>query len=82
MQTHTFLDGFYMSRIGIRILIGHYLALQVKMLVLILLRASQACRPRANRVARARCAHVHGTVSSAKQADLNRKQSGNRRGVV
>lgn len=29
LQTHTFLDGFYMSRIGIRILIGHYLALQV-----------------------------------------------------
>lgn len=29
VQTHTFLDGFYMSRIGIRILIGHYLALQV-----------------------------------------------------
>ncbi|CAM9376401.1 unnamed protein product [Scytosiphon promiscuus] len=27
-RTHTFLDGFYMSRIGIRILIGHYLALQ------------------------------------------------------
>lgn len=29
-QTHNFLDGFYMSRIGIRILIGHYLALQVQ----------------------------------------------------
>lgn len=28
-QVHNFLDGFYMSRIGIRILIGHYLALQV-----------------------------------------------------
>ncbi|CAM9902329.1 unnamed protein product [Ascophyllum nodosum] len=27
-RTHHFLDGFYMSRIGIRILIGHYIALQ------------------------------------------------------
>eukprot|EP00612_Vaucheria_litorea_P003343 CAMPEP_0171461920 /NCGR_PEP_ID=MMETSP0945-20130129/6168_1 /TAXON_ID=109269 /ORGANISM="Vaucheria litorea, Strain CCMP2940" /LENGTH=382 /DNA_ID=CAMNT_0011988349 /DNA_START=180 /DNA_END=1328 /DNA_ORIENTATION=- len=27
-QLHNFLDGFYMSRIGIRILIGHYLALR------------------------------------------------------
>ncbi|CAM9614740.1 unnamed protein product [Chrysoparadoxa australica] len=27
-RLHHFLDGFYMSRIGIRILIGHYIALQ------------------------------------------------------
>ncbi|CAN0187991.1 unnamed protein product, partial [Phaeothamnion confervicola] len=27
-KIHNFLDGFYMSRIGIRILIGHYLALR------------------------------------------------------
>ncbi|KAG5183205.1 pyruvate dehydrogenase kinase [Tribonema minus] len=27
-RLHNFLDGFYMSRIGIRILIGHYLALR------------------------------------------------------